>query len=109
MENPNLRSLVIYGKPEEELVAAVKNLPTGRSVPPGQGHPIKLAYGDDSIHIGLMPDGTLMTSSVLPQDLTRDVVVPLSEDKLQLFAKDLDAVRISYSWELSDNDRKKLG
>lgn len=32
MENPNLRNLVIYGKPQEELVEALKNLPNGRSV-----------------------------------------------------------------------------
>jgi hypothetical protein len=34
--------------------------------------------------------------------------VQFSEDKLQLLAKDFDAVGIPYSWELSGNDRKKL-
>lgn len=108
MVKPNLRNLVIYGKPQDELVAALKKLPNGRSVPPGEGLPIKLEYNDASIHVGEMSDGTLMTATVSPQD-ELDFEVPLSEDKLQLLAKDLDAVGISYSWELSDSDRKKLG
>lgn len=106
--NPNFRNLVIYGKPQDELVEAVQNLPNGRSVPPGEGLAIKLQYGDTSIHVGRMPDGTLITATVSPQDES-DVVVPLSEDKLQLLARDLDAVGIPYSWNLSDNDNKKLG
>jgi len=109
METPNQRNLVIYGRSQEELVAAVENLPNGRPVTPVDGLAARLEYGNTSIHIGLMPDGTLMTSTVSPQDSERDVVVPLSEDKLQLLARDLDAVGISYSWELSENDRKKLG
>jgi hypothetical protein len=108
MENPNLRNLVMYGKPQDELVAALKNLPNGRLVPPGEGHLVKLEYGDTSIYVGEMPDGTLITATVTGQDES-GADVPLSEDKLQLLAKDLDAVGISYSWDLSDNDRKKLG
>jgi len=108
MENPNLRNLVMYGKPQDELVAALKNLPNGHSVPPGEGLPVKLEYGDTSIYVGEMSDGTLITATVTGQDES-GADVPLSEDKLQLLAKDLDAVGISYSWDLSDNDRKKLG
>jgi hypothetical protein len=108
MVKPNFRNLVMYGKPQEELVEALKNLPNGRSVPPGEGLPIKLEYGDTSIYVGPMPDGTLSTATVSPQDES-DVVVPLSEDKLQLLAQDLDAVGIPYSWDLSENDHKKLG
>ncbi|WP_090187420.1 MULTISPECIES: hypothetical protein [unclassified Duganella] len=109
MATQNMRSLVIYGKSQDELVAAVENLPRGKSVPPGEGLPIKLEYGDVSIHIGVMSDGTLITSTVSPQDSTPDVVVPLSEDKLQLLATDLDEIGIPYSWDYSDNDKKKLG
>ena len=106
--NPNFRNLVIYGKPQEELVEAVENLPNGRSVPPGEGLPIKLEYGDTSIYLDQMSDGTLITATVSPQDESK-VAVPLSEDKLQLLARDLDAVGIAYSWDLSDHDHKKLG
>jgi hypothetical protein len=86
MENPNLRNLVIYGKPQEELVEALKNLPNGRSVPPGEGLPVKLEYDDTSIYVGQMSDGTLITSTVTGQD-DSGVEVPFSEDKLQLLAK----------------------
>lgn len=110
MSQENLRALVIYGKPQDELVEMIKNLPVGRSVQPGQGeHPIKLAYGQDTIHVAIHSDGTLMTANVLPQDLTPETAVPLSEDKLQLLANDLKAAGIDYSWELSDNDLKTLG
>lgn len=108
MANPNLRNLVMYGRPQDELVAALKNLPNGRSVPPSEGPPIKLQYGDTAIYVGEMSDGTLITATVTPQDES-NVAVPLSEDKLQLLAQDLDALGISYSWDLSDNDHKKLG
>ena len=110
MNISNYRSIVIYGKPQDELIAAINNLPVGRSVEPEQGaNPIKLTYGDDSIYLTILPNGTLQTVNVLPQDLTSDVLVPLSKDKLQLLTKDLETVGVSYSWEMSENDFKSLG
>jgi hypothetical protein len=34
---------------------------------------------------------------------------PFFRGKFQLLAQDLDAVGIQYSWDLSENDHKKLG
>lgn len=108
MVNPNFRNLVIYGKPQEGLVEAVKNLPDGRSVAREERLPIKLEYGDTLIYLDTTSDGTLITATISPQDESK-VAVPFSEDKLQLLARDLDAVGIPYSWDLSENDHKKLG